>query len=107
MALPPISNRRCPRCGTRDVRRSHSHNLLDSAMSMFGKIAFRCRGCRGRFYAPREEPPPETDATQKDPETDEIETGPVARRDEPVETPAAAEPSAKRRFRLFGRSSAR
>jgi hypothetical protein len=78
-------------------------------MGMFGKVAFRCRGCRGRFYAPREVPP---DEVRENAETDEIETGPVARREgsEDAETPdagASGKRPSKPRFRFFGRGSRR
>lgn len=41
----------CPKCGSAEVRRSHHHKTRDLLESPFGRIAYRCRKCRNRFYA--------------------------------------------------------
>jgi DNA-directed RNA polymerase subunit RPC12/RpoP len=46
---------RCPSCGGRDIRTSHSRTILDSILQMFQKTALRCRGCSRRFYKHIEE----------------------------------------------------
>jgi DNA-directed RNA polymerase subunit RPC12/RpoP len=46
--------RRCPNCGWTDVRRSASHNLADSLLSIFGLVPYRCRTCSRRFHGVRQ-----------------------------------------------------
>jgi hypothetical protein len=41
--------RRCPGCGWRNVRLSHTRTVIDSALSMFSIFPFRCRSCGIRF----------------------------------------------------------
>ena len=41
---------RCPHCGGRDVRQSHSRNLLDAVLALVHRHPMRCRQCRRRFY---------------------------------------------------------
>ncbi|HEY2407306.1 MAG TPA: hypothetical protein VGI10_14950 [Polyangiaceae bacterium] len=40
----------CPRCGSRDARRSQSRHLFDGIARTLGFKAFRCRSCRLRFF---------------------------------------------------------
>lgn len=40
----------CPRCGSTDVRRSRSEGPLAFFHGLFGRLPFRCRSCRGKFY---------------------------------------------------------
>jgi len=46
----------CPKCGSADVRRSHSEGVLTALLRVLGRWPFRCRSCRSRFY--RSAPPP-------------------------------------------------
>jgi hypothetical protein len=41
----------CPKCGSTEVRSSHSEKNVDSWFETIGRHAFRCRGCRTRFHA--------------------------------------------------------
>ena len=41
----------CTSCGRGDVRRSHSRKLFDGVARTLGFKAYRCRGCRARFFA--------------------------------------------------------
>ena len=41
----------CPICGSSDVRQSSNPHWGDVFQRVLGKDAFRCRGCRTRFYA--------------------------------------------------------
>lgn len=41
---------RCPNCGWRNVRKSHSNGLVDTLMRMFSVVPFRCRSCGLRFH---------------------------------------------------------
>jgi len=41
----------CPKCGSSDVRKSSSPRWCDVFQRVLGREAFRCRGCRKRFYA--------------------------------------------------------
>ncbi len=47
----------CPKCGSQDVRPSHSEGVVSGLLGMLGRVPFRCRSCRARFY--RAAPPPE------------------------------------------------
>jgi hypothetical protein len=40
----------CPSCHSNDISRSRKHKLRDSFMRWMGKVAYRCRDCRKRFY---------------------------------------------------------
>jgi len=40
---------RCPNCGWRNVRLSHSTGPIDTIMKMFSVAPFRCRSCGTRF----------------------------------------------------------
>ncbi|HEX7452154.1 MAG TPA: hypothetical protein VF294_07715 [Polyangiaceae bacterium] len=42
---------RCTSCGSGDVRRSHSRHLFDALVKTIGFRPYRCRMCRGRFFA--------------------------------------------------------
>jgi hypothetical protein len=42
---------RCTSCDRSDVRRSHSRKLFDGVARILGFKAYRCRGCRARFFA--------------------------------------------------------
>lgn len=39
----------CPRCGSKDFRKSQTLGLVDRARKLVGVRAFRCRGCTRRF----------------------------------------------------------
>jgi len=41
---------RCPNCGSRDVRVSHSRRALDAILRIFHRVPIRCRQCQNRFY---------------------------------------------------------
>jgi hypothetical protein len=43
----------CPRCGWHNTRPSHTSNLLDMAVRMFGFHPYRCRSCGNRFHSLR------------------------------------------------------
>ena len=54
---PEIEQRlHCPKCGSPDVRRSHTEGFGAAVLRIFGRWPFRCRSCRSRFYHPT---PPE------------------------------------------------
>jgi hypothetical protein len=40
----------CPKCGSTDIRISHTHNTLDFLLKSFSLRPHRCRSCRKRFY---------------------------------------------------------
>ena len=40
----------CPSCHSNDISRSRKRKLRDSFMRWMGKVAYRCRDCRRRFY---------------------------------------------------------
>jgi hypothetical protein len=40
----------CPKCDSRDVRRSAWGRSLDNLIGFFGLTPFRCRSCRARFF---------------------------------------------------------
>lgn len=46
----------CSRCGHTDVRRSRGSGLLDRLPGRYGKLPYRCRACRLRFYVKPEVP---------------------------------------------------
>ena len=50
MAVEKTDIGRCPSCGGRDIRRSHSRKLLDALLGAFHRYPMRCRQCRDRFY---------------------------------------------------------
>jgi DNA-directed RNA polymerase subunit RPC12/RpoP len=56
-----VAHIHCPSCGALDVRESHSHNLVDALMRLFGMVAYRCRACRTRFH----KRPPSEDAANE------------------------------------------
>jgi uncharacterized protein with PIN domain len=41
---------KCPKCGSPDIRRSHSEGVVPAVLRMVGRWPFRCRSCRSRFY---------------------------------------------------------
>jgi preprotein translocase subunit SecG len=41
----------CPKCGSLDIRVSHSSSWSDALQRVIGRMAFRCRKCRLRFYS--------------------------------------------------------
>jgi hypothetical protein len=41
----------CPGCGKSDIRRSRSSSWNDGLQHVLGRQAYRCRGCRRRFYS--------------------------------------------------------
>jgi hypothetical protein len=41
---------KCPKCGSTEMRRSRHKKWTDVLHALVGKRAFRCRGCRARFY---------------------------------------------------------
>jgi hypothetical protein len=41
---------RCPNCGWRNVRLSHSNGPIDTVLKMFTVFPFRCRSCGLRFH---------------------------------------------------------
>ena len=43
----------CPRCGWHNTRPSHTSNLLDIMVRMFGFRPYRCRSCGNRFRSLR------------------------------------------------------
>jgi hypothetical protein len=51
----------CPKCGSTDVRRSRGEGLTAFFFALFGRMPFRCRSCRTKFYRPAE--PPEEEHT--------------------------------------------
>ncbi|HYW42272.1 MAG TPA: hypothetical protein VE959_05415 [Bryobacteraceae bacterium] len=61
---------RCPNCGTRDVRHSHSRGVLDAIYAAFHRHPMRCRQCQKRFYLfYLNDPPDETPFRDADPES--------------------------------------
>ncbi len=42
--------RRCPKCGSPDVRRSVRRRMLDFVLARIGLAPYRCRNCRTRFF---------------------------------------------------------
>jgi len=40
----------CPRCASKDVRRSRQTGLLALVLKQFSLDPFRCRNCRKKFY---------------------------------------------------------
>jgi predicted RNA-binding Zn-ribbon protein involved in translation (DUF1610 family) len=56
-----VAHIHCPSCGAVDVRESHSRNLIDALMRLFGMVAYRCRACRSRFH----KRPPSEDAANE------------------------------------------
>ena len=43
----------CPVCESQNCRPSFSTEILDYVMRLVGRVPFRCRHCRFRFYRPR------------------------------------------------------
>jgi hypothetical protein len=46
----------CPKCGSTNVRRSSIVGFVADLFELFGRLPFRCRACRKRFY--HASPPP-------------------------------------------------
>jgi hypothetical protein len=46
----------CPKCGSNDVRRSESEGFYAALQRAFGRLPFRCRSCRARFYRKATDP---------------------------------------------------
>jgi DNA-directed RNA polymerase subunit RPC12/RpoP len=40
---------RCPRCGSRDIRTSHSRTVPERIATFFGHLQLRCKNCDERF----------------------------------------------------------
>jgi hypothetical protein len=40
----------CPKCGSKDTRRSRIVSLYGRVLSRLGRKPFRCRSCRTKFY---------------------------------------------------------
>ena len=51
----------CPKCGSANVRRASTVGFVADLFELFGRLPFRCRVCRKRFY--RASPPPEVETT--------------------------------------------
>lgn len=47
---PEPRGRRCPRCGTDSVHRSHGRNAFERAIKAVGLRAYRCTTCSWRGY---------------------------------------------------------
>jgi len=46
-----IEKRKCPECGSREVRRSHMRGFWERVvLRAFGVKAYRCEGCDKRYY---------------------------------------------------------
>ena len=45
-----LADSSCPKCGSSDVRRSHSSGARAAVARLFGRVPFRCRSCRARFF---------------------------------------------------------
>jgi predicted Zn-ribbon and HTH transcriptional regulator len=43
----------CPRCGWHNTRPSHTSNVLDMVVRVFGLRPYRCRSCGNRFRCMR------------------------------------------------------
>jgi hypothetical protein len=43
----------CPRCGWHNTRPSHTSNILDMMVRVFGLRPYRCRSCGNRFRSLR------------------------------------------------------
>jgi hypothetical protein len=43
----------CPRCGWHNTRPSHTSNVIDIVVRMFGFRPYRCRSCGNRFHSIR------------------------------------------------------
>jgi DNA-directed RNA polymerase subunit RPC12/RpoP len=41
---------RCPNCGSKDTRESHSHKFFDGFLRVFHRVPWRCRQCQKRFH---------------------------------------------------------
>jgi hypothetical protein len=39
----------CPKCGTRDIRVSHSYGIREQLRGLIGKYPLRCRRCNARW----------------------------------------------------------
>ena len=50
----PSSAHVCPKCGSDSIRESSTRRGMDLLPANIGKIAYRCRGCRTRFYLKRQ-----------------------------------------------------
>ena len=48
----------CPNCGAKNLKRSHSRNIKERTLKLFGKMAFRCQDCdwRGILKVPGQAP---------------------------------------------------
>ena len=65
---PPATDasnpRICPHCGTDKVRESSTRRGTDLMPSNIGKIPYRCRTCRERFYLKDQNPQPAPDSAE-------------------------------------------
>jgi len=52
----------CPHCGSDSTRESSTRRAMDLLPRNIGKIAYRCRSCRGRFYVPNQNDAPASDS---------------------------------------------
>jgi hypothetical protein len=48
----------CPNCGAQNLKRSHSRNVKERFLKLFGQMAFRCQNCdwRGILKVPGRSP---------------------------------------------------
>jgi len=45
-------NERCPRCGRADARPARRAGFIALLFEILGRVPFRCRNCRRRFFRP-------------------------------------------------------
>lgn len=65
----------CPKCGSTDVRRSRGDGPLAFFNGLFGRLPYRCRSCRGKFYrhAPGEQDSETRETTEHREQTEQHE----------------------------------
>ena len=64
---------RCPNCGGRDVRHSHSRGFWDALLAAFHRVPMRCRMCQRRFYIYRRDEDGEDSTPEPKPEQSKAE----------------------------------
>ena len=53
---------RCRKCGSKDIRRSKEGGVIDALVhAIFGRVPYRCRSCRARFFAREDSQKPDSD----------------------------------------------
>lgn len=82
---PASGARTCAHCGSDKIRESSTRRGMDLLPANIGKVPYRCRACRGRFYMKRENEPENNGA-------------PSRRRAERKREPLWKHPSIKRHF---------